>query len=106
MILLQMVIQVAISVVFYLIPENIAYGSWVGVVSIRGEAVWYHAGARPGGTEESLSRGQVACVAEGHVHQIPISINRTIEILPPTVNPHIGFVHVPTGSHRSVTPLT
>jgi hypothetical protein len=78
MILLQMVIQVALSAMFYLTPENIAYGAWVSVVAIRGDCgavVRYHAGACPGGTEEGLSRCQVAGVAEAHVHQIPNQSN-------------------------------
>jgi hypothetical protein len=64
-----------------------------------------HAGVHLRSTEEGLSRAQVAGVAEAHVHQVPVSIDRPIEILPPNVNPHIGLVHVPTGSHRAVAPL-
>src|SRR5918999_6423727 len=86
MILLQVVIQVAIRAMFYLIPENITYGAWIGVVSIRSDAAWYHAGAYPGDTEEGLRRSKVACVAEAHVHQVPIAINRPVKILPLSVN--------------------
>jgi hypothetical protein len=58
MILLQVVIHVAIGPVCDVGPEGLAHGAWVGVVAIRADAVRYHAGARPGGTEERLRRGQ------------------------------------------------
>ena len=88
-----------------LVPEHMANGTWVGIVTIRGDAMWGHAGVHLRSTEEGLSRAQVAGVAEAHVHQVPVSIDRPIEILSPSVNPHIGLVHVPTGSHRAVAPL-
>jgi hypothetical protein len=105
MILFQVVIQVAIRAMLHVIPEDMAYGARVGVVAIRGDAVRYHAGARPGGTEECLRRGEVAGVTEAHVHQISVSINRPVEGLPPTVNPHLRLIDVPTGSHRAVSPF-
>jgi hypothetical protein len=105
MILLQVVIQVASRAMLYVIPAHMTYGAWIGVMAIRGEAVWYHAGARPGGTQEGLRRGQVAGVAEAHVHQIPVAINRPVKILLPPVNTHIRLIDIPTDPHRAVTPL-
>jgi hypothetical protein len=52
MILLQVVIQVAIRAMLYVIPENITNGAGVGIMAIGGDAVWDHTGHRPGGTEE------------------------------------------------------
>ena len=54
MILLQMVIQVAIRAMLYVIPEDKAYGAWIGVVSICDDTVRHDAGAGPRGTEEGL----------------------------------------------------
>jgi hypothetical protein len=105
MILLQMVIQVSIGPMLHLVPEDMANGTWVRIVTIRGDALRGHASARPRSTEERLRRGEVAGVAEAHVHEVPVSINRPVEVLPPPVNTHIGLVHVPTGSHRAVAPL-
>jgi hypothetical protein len=53
------------------------------------DALWRHPDHGLCGTEEGFSRREVAGVAEAHVHQVPVSINRPIEILPPTVNTQV-----------------
>jgi hypothetical protein len=68
MILLQMIIQVTVRPVHDLIPEDVAYGTRIGVVSIRGNALGYHPGHRPGRTEEGLGCRKIPCVAEPDIH--------------------------------------
>jgi hypothetical protein len=46
MILLQVVIQIAIRAMLYVIPEDMAYGAGVGVIAIGGDAVWDHTSRR------------------------------------------------------------
>jgi hypothetical protein len=81
MILLQMVSQVAIGPMRHCFPEHGADRAGVGVMSIRRDAVRGHAGACPRGMEEGLRRGEVAGVAEAHVHQVAVSINRPVSVL-------------------------
>ena len=68
MILLYTVIQVTVRPVHDLIPENVAYGTRIGVMAIGGNAFGYHPGHRPGRTEEGLGCRKIPCVAEPTIY--------------------------------------
>jgi hypothetical protein len=65
-----------------------------------------HAGRRPGGAEEGLGRRKVARVTEPHIDQVPVPINRPLEVAPLTLNTYVCFVHVPAIPYSATTPLT
>ena len=68
MILFQMVIEIAMRPVGHPPPEDVADGTWVGVMAIGGGALRCHPGHRPCRAEEGLSRRKVARVAQPDVH--------------------------------------
>jgi hypothetical protein len=82
MILLQMIIQVAVRPVPHPLPKDVPNGARIGIMAIRGDAVWGDTGYCPGGAEEGLGRCEVACLAEPHIDQIPIAVDGTVEVLP------------------------
>jgi hypothetical protein len=89
----------------YLVPENLPNRAWVGVVAIGGNAVRHHAARGPGRAEEGLGRREVPCVAQPDVHQVAVLINCTVELLPLTLNAHIGLVHILTVAGLAVAPF-
>ena len=48
MILLQMILQIAVGPVRHPVPKDGPNGAWTGIMAIGGDAVWDHAGYRPG----------------------------------------------------------
>ena len=76
MILLQMVIQVAIGPVDYLLSEHRANRSRIGVMPIGRDSGRRHTSHDPRGAEERLSRREVSCVTKPHVDQVPGPIAR------------------------------
>src|SRR5262245_8741240 len=105
MIVLQMIIQVAVRPVPHPLPKDVPNSARIGIMAIRGDALWDHTGYRPGGTEKGLGRCKVACLAEPHIDQIPVAVDGTVEILPLTLNPHVSLVHIPTVANLAVAPF-
>ena len=101
MILFQVVVYVAVGPVQYLVPEDLPNRAWVDVVAISGDPVGYQAGHRPRGAEKRLGCREVPCVAETHIYQIPVPINRTVEITPLSLHVDVCLVDVPTASHST-----
>src|SRR3712207_6080362 len=54
----------------------------VGAVPVRGDAVRGRAGGGPRRTEEGLRRRQVAVLAEHGVHEVAISVDGAVEVIP------------------------
>jgi hypothetical protein len=99
MILLHMMIQVTVRPVHDLTPEDVAYGTRVGIMATRGHALGDHPRHRPRRAEEGLGCRGIPCVAEPDIHSSAIPINRPIAILPLALHTHVGFVYLPTFPH-------
>jgi hypothetical protein len=80
MILLEVIIQVAVRPMRHPISKDVPNGAWIGIMAIGGDAVWDHAGHRPGGAEERLGRCEIPGVTEANIHEVAISINRSVEV--------------------------
>src|SRR6266566_5904465 len=105
MVLLQMVTQIAIRLVRHPLPKDMPNGARVGVMAIRGDAIYGHPDYRPGGAEEGLGRGKVPRVAGAYVHEVAISIDRPITVLPPPLDVHVRLIDVPACPHAAMAPL-
>ena len=62
---------------------------------VRGDAVRGHAGGRLGGAEERLGRRHVPVLAEHDVDRVAVAVDRSIQVMPPTSDFEIRFIHVP-----------
>ena len=82
MVLLQAVVEVAIGPMLHFVSQHLANSPRVGVVSIRGHALWGAAGHFRGLLEELLGRGHVARRTEHAVHQVAIPAHSAIQIVP------------------------
>jgi hypothetical protein len=82
MVLLHMIIQVAVRPMRHPVPEDIPNGTRVGIMAVGGDAVRHHPGHCPRRAEEGLCRCRVACVTEAHIHQVAVTIDRPVEVLP------------------------
>ena len=71
----------------------------IGIVTVRRDAVRGHAGDGLCRSKEALGRSEVAALAEHHVYQGAITIDRAIEVLPVAVHPNIGLVAVPAAAN-------
>jgi hypothetical protein len=105
MVLLQMVVEMAVSPVEHPVSKNVPNGAGVGIMAIGGDAVRDHAGHRPGGAEEGLGRSEVPALTEANIDEVAISINRSVQVAPLSLDFEICFVHIPALPHSSVAPL-
>jgi hypothetical protein len=74
-------------------------------MAIGGDAVWDHAGHRPGGAEEGLGRREVPSLTEANIDEVAISINRSVKIAPLTLDFEMCFVHLPALPPSPMAPL-
>ena len=105
MVLLQMVVQIAISSMRYLGPEDVPNGAWVGVGAIGGDAVGGHPGYRPRRPKKRLGRRKVAGVAEPCVDQLAVPVDGPVKIAPAPLEPEVGLIRLPAVSDPAMPPL-
>jgi hypothetical protein len=98
-ILFQMVVKMAVGPVCRPSSEDVANGPRIGIVAIGGDPVRDSPGYYPGGAEEGLSRHEIAGVAEPHIDQGAVPINRPVEIAPLSLPSDVGLVDVPAVSN-------
>ena len=106
MILLQMVVEIALGAMRYLVPKDIPTRAWVGIMAIRGDPVGHHPGHRLGGAEKGLGRCEVACLAEPHIDQIPVAVDGPVEVVPLALHLDVGLVYIPAVPCSTATFLT
>ena len=80
MVLFQMIIQIAVRAMSNGLPEHSFDGSWIGIVSITGDPLRDTTGHRTCGAKEGLCSCLVPFLTEPDIHQIPIPIDRPIEV--------------------------
>jgi hypothetical protein len=74
-------------------------------MAIGGDALRCHPSYRPRRAEKGLGCCKILCRAEAHINQIPIRINRSVEVLSLPLHFHVGLVDVPTSAHSPTTSL-
>jgi hypothetical protein len=101
----HMVVQIAVGAVPHPVPENIPNGTWIGLMAIcrdAGRRPPCHGPCRP---KEGLGRCKVSGITEANIHEVAISIHRSVEVLPLALDTDIGFVHRPAVTDLTVPPL-
>ena len=104
MVLLHMVVQIAVGPVRHPVPEDVPNGAWIGIMAVRRDPVRRDPGHHPRRPKEGLGRCKVSGLTEAHIHEVAISIHRSVEVLPLALDTNIGFVHVPAVSDLTVPP--
>jgi len=105
MTLLQQIIGVAGRAVRDDWPKFKAQGSRVGALAIRGDAQWAPRADQAGGAEESPGRRKVTRFTEPDIQEIPFVVKCAVEVNPPSIALHEGFVHVPPSAALPVAVL-
>src|SRR5918999_5313828 len=80
MVLLEMIIQIPVRAMAHRFPELSFDGAGIGVVSITGDPRRNTISDGACGAKESLCRRLVPLLTEQNIHQVPITINRAVEI--------------------------
>jgi hypothetical protein len=82
MVLFQSIVQVGIGSVCDRLAERGADRLRIRVVAIAGDPIRNRTGYRLRRPKERLGRGQIASLAQHHIHQSAISIDSPVEITP------------------------
>ena len=107
MVLFQAIIQVGIGSVCNRLAEPGADRLRIRVVAIAGHPIGGSPGHRLRRSKQRLGRGEIAALAQHHIHQGAVSVDRPIEITPAALYLHISLVHVPARRQPAATaPLT
>jgi hypothetical protein len=84
MVLLQPVVQVPVGSVQHLLPQHFLDRSRVGVVAICGHPIRADSRHPWCRSEESLGSGHVPRLAEPTVDEVPVAVDRSVQIAPTT----------------------
>jgi hypothetical protein len=82
MILLEAIVEIAICPMPHAAAELRPDRPGIGVVAIRRDPVGDHCGDGLGRPKEALGSRQIAVIAEHHIDQGAVTIDRTIQVLP------------------------
>ena len=80
MVLFQMIIQIPVRAMSYLVPEHGGDGAGISGMPITGDSLRDATGDCARGPEESFCRGLVALLTEPHVDEIAVTINGAVEV--------------------------
>ena len=107
MVLFQSIIQIDIGSVCNRLAELGADRLRVSVMAIAGDPIGDRPGHRLRRPKERLGRGEIAVLAQHHIHQGAVSIDRPIEITPAAADLDVSLVHIPTRRQPAApAPLT
>jgi len=80
MVLLEMIIQVTVRAMAYLCPQLSFDSLGIGVMPIGRHPLWHTTGDGPGRAEERFGRHLVTGLAQQHIDEVPVAINRPVQI--------------------------
>ncbi len=109
MVLFKSIIQIDARPVVDVAAQGRADRSRVGVMPVGCHPVRHKAGNRPCRAEEPLGRSHVTGRAQHRVDQVPVAIDRPIQVAPAAMDLEVGFVDIPAlagAAPYAVTPLT
>ena len=86
------------------LPEDVPNRARIGIMAIGRDAIRRHPSHHPCRPNKGLGRREIACIAEPHVHEVAVSINGTVQVIPLPLNFDLRFIHVPAGPHGPVAP--
>jgi hypothetical protein len=105
MVLFKPIIQVDVRPVADGAAQRRADRARVGIMPISCHAVRHKASNQPCRAEELLVRSHVTGRAQHRVDEVPVAIDRPIQVAPAAIHLEIGFVDVPALTTYAVTPL-
>src|SRR6186997_2994575 len=106
MILLQSVVQVYVGPMPNRFTQFAPNRRRIGIMTIGRDPVRDNPGHRSGGTEKRFGGGEIASLAEHHVHQGAIAIDGPIEVTPVAVHFDESLVHVPATADVAASTAT
>src|SRR5215471_21365396 len=108
MVLFKSIIQVDARPVADLAAQRRTDRARVRVVPVGSHPVRHKAGNRPCRAEEPLSRSHVTGLAQHRVDEVPVAIDRPIQVAPAAMDLEVGFIDIPALARTAscaVTPL-
>jgi hypothetical protein len=90
------IIQVPVRAMAHLCPQLSFDRSRIRVMPVSGHPLWHTTGDGPRRAEERFGRRHISGLAQQHIDEIPIPINRPIQLHPPALHFAVGFVRIPT----------
>src|SRR5689334_2900289 len=106
MILFQAVVQVRVTTMENLTTENLADGSWIGIMPIGRHAFWRMINRLKRLFEKPFGGIHLPFLTQQGINEIPVPVDGAIEVTPLPVDFDVGFVDVPGGSRLSPSPDT
>jgi hypothetical protein len=100
MILFQSIIEIHTGPVLDVLAELGVDRPRIGIVSITGDPIRNSPGHRLRGPKEPLGSGQVTPLAQHHINQRTIAIDRPVEIAPSPAGLDVGLIHVGVSRRR------
>ncbi len=101
-VLLDPIIFIAATPMLHLLPEHFGDGARIRVVTVSRDLFGTTSGDGLGTAEKALGCRHVALRAQHRIHELPVPVNRTIQIDPPSTHLYIRLIHVPTAAHSAV----
>jgi hypothetical protein len=98
MILFQSIVQIRIAAMENVATKCFANRSWIGAMPIGRDLFWSMADHHESLCEKALGSLHISLLTEHELNEIAIPINSTVEIAPPSMHFHIGFIHMPRDS--------
>jgi hypothetical protein len=109
MVLFKSIIQIDARPVADVVAQRRADRSWVGIMPVGCHPVRHKAGNRPCRAEEPLGRSHVTGRAQHRVDEVPVAIDRPIQVAPAALDLEVGFVNIPALARAvscAATPLS
>jgi hypothetical protein len=94
-VLLDPIIFIGAAPMLDLLPEHFGHGPWIGVMTVGGDLFRTASGDRLGTAEEALGRRHISFRTEHRVDQLPLFVNRSIEIAPSAAYLYICLILSP-----------
>lgn len=98
--MIQSIIEIHTGPVLDVLAELGVDRPRIGIVSITGDPIRNSPGHRLRGPKEPLGSGQVTPLAQHHINQRTIAIDRPVEIAPSPAGLDVGLIHVGVSRRR------
>jgi hypothetical protein len=102
-VLLQPIVEIMVASMGNVLAEDLSDGTRVRTVSICGHSLWSIANSLESLAKKALGCIHISLLTEHGINQVAILINGSIQIAPLSLDPHIGFIHMPGASYLTTS---
>src|SRR4051794_16396869 len=81
-----------------LFPEHFRDGARIRVMPVGGDLFGAASGDGLSAAEEALGGRHVALRAQHRIHELPVPVNGTVQVTPPSTHLEIGLIHIPAAT--------